>query len=92
MIDAVAVAGPGFKAPTSESLRTDLLLESVEDVMLVLAEFRSSWVETGCTIMSDGWTDQRNRTLINFLVSCSAGTMFLKLVDALEKVDCPTYL
>lgn len=57
MIDAVVVAGPGFKAPTSESLRTDLLLESVEDVMLVLAEFRSSWVETGCTIMSDGWTD-----------------------------------
>ena len=57
MIDAVAFASPGFKAPSLESLRTDLLLESVEDVMLVLAEFRSSWVETGCTIMSDGWTD-----------------------------------
>eukprot|EP00253_Pinus_taeda_P013226 PITA_13226 len=78
--------GPGFKAPTSESLRTDMLLESVQDVMLVLAEFRSSWVETGCTIMSDGWTDQRNRTLINFLVSCPAGTMFLKSVDASDKV------
>jgi len=86
MIDAIAAAGPGFKAPTSESLRTDMLLESVEDVMLVLAEFRSSWVETGCTIMSDGWTDQRNRTLINFLVSCPAGTMFLKSVDASDKV------
>ena len=55
--DAIAAAGPGFKAPTSESLRTDMLLESVEDVMLVLAKFRSSWVETGCTIMSDGWID-----------------------------------
>eukprot|EP00253_Pinus_taeda_P002771 PITA_02771 len=86
MIDAIAIAGPRFKAPTSESLRTDLLLESVEDVMLVLAEFRSSWVETGCTIMSDGWIDQRNRTLINFLVSWLANTMFLKSVDALEKV------
>eukprot|EP00253_Pinus_taeda_P002450 PITA_02450 len=78
--------GPGFKAPTSESLRTNMLLESVEDVMLVLAEFRSSWVETGCTIMSDGWTDQRNRTLVNFLVSCPAGTIFLKSVDASDKV------
>ena len=57
MIDAIAIAGPGFKAPTSESLRTDMLLESVEDVMLVLSEFRSSWVETGCMIMSDGWID-----------------------------------
>ena len=54
MIDAVVVVGPGFKAPSSESLRTILLLESVEDVMLVPAEFRSSWVEIGCTIMSDG--------------------------------------
>lgn len=87
MIDAVAIAGPGFKAPTSESLRTNLLLESVEDVMLVLAEFRSSWVETRCTIISDGWTDQRNRTLINFLVSCPVDTMFLKSMDASDKVN-----
>jgi len=63
-----------------------MLSESVEDVMLVLAEFRSSWVETRCTIMSDGWTDQRNIKLINFLVSCPAGTMFLKSVDASDKV------
>eukprot|EP00253_Pinus_taeda_P002338 PITA_02338 len=89
MIDAIAIAGPGFKAPTSESLRTYMLLESVEDVMLVLANFRSSWVETRCTIMSDGWTDQRNRNLINFLVSCPAGTMFLKSVDASDKVKTP---
>ena len=67
MVDAIAIACLGFKSPTSESLRTDLLLESVDDVMLILAEFRSSWAETGCTIMSDEWTDQRNRTLINFL-------------------------
>lgn len=32
--------------------------------------------------MSDGWTDRRNRTLINFLVSCEIGTIFLKSVDA----------
>jgi len=86
MIDAVAVVGLGFKAPTSESLRTDMLLESVDDVNLALVEFRTSWAETGCTIMSDGWTDQRNRTLINFLVSCPKGTMFLKSVDASDQV------
>ena len=42
MIDAAVVAGPRFKAPTSESLRTDMLLESVDDLSLVLAEFRTS--------------------------------------------------
>ena len=63
-----------------------ILIETVDDVNLALADFRSSWVETGCTIMSDGWTDQRNRALINFLVSCPKGTMFPKAVDASDKI------
>jgi len=36
--------------------------------------------------MSDGWTDQRNRTLINILVSFPIGKMFLKSLDASDKV------
>ncbi|PKI66875.1 hypothetical protein CRG98_012741 [Punica granatum] len=31
--------------------------------------------------MADGWTDQCKRTLINFLVYCPKGTVFLKFVD-----------
>ncbi|KAH1232957.1 hypothetical protein GmHk_09G025506 [Glycine max] len=34
--------------------------------------------------MSDGWTDRKNRTLINFLVNCSLGTQFVRSVDASE--------
>ena len=36
--------------------------------------------------MSDGWTDQRNHTIINFLVFCPWGTMFLKSFDASDRV------
>ncbi|XP_061375040.1 uncharacterized protein LOC133317217 [Gastrolobium bilobum] len=32
--------------------------------------------------MADGWTDRCRRTLINFLVYCPKGTIFLKSVDA----------
>ncbi|XP_004510496.1 uncharacterized protein [Cicer arietinum] len=32
--------------------------------------------------MSDGWTHIKNRTLINFLVNSTAGTMFVKSIDA----------
>jgi hypothetical protein len=32
--------------------------------------------------MSDGWTDGKGRTLLNFLVHCPKGSMFIKLVDA----------
>eukprot|EP00253_Pinus_taeda_P036308 PITA_36308 len=36
--------------------------------------------------MSDGWTDQKGRTLINFFVSCPKGTMFIKSVDASAQI------
>lgn len=32
--------------------------------------------------MLDGWTDQKGRSLIKFLVNCPMGTMFMKSVDA----------
>ncbi|XP_058741686.1 uncharacterized protein LOC131614076 [Vicia villosa] len=32
--------------------------------------------------MSDGWTDQKRRTIINFLVNSPMGTLFLKSIDA----------
>ncbi|XP_050222802.1 uncharacterized protein LOC126672894 [Mercurialis annua] len=43
--------------------------------------------------MADGWSDQRQRTLINFLVYCPAGISFVKSVDASNFVkDAPTLL
>ncbi|KAJ9670996.1 hypothetical protein PVL29_027128 [Vitis rotundifolia] len=32
--------------------------------------------------MSDGWTDRKERTLVNFLVNCSKSTMFMQSIDA----------
>ena len=40
------------------------------------------WKDMGCSIMTDGWTDRRRRTLINFLVNSPKGSVFLKSIDA----------
>ncbi|XP_028089479.1 uncharacterized protein LOC114289863 [Camellia sinensis] len=39
-----------------------------------------------CTIMGNGWTDGRHRTLINFFVYCPRGITFVKSVDASDVV------
>ena len=70
MIDAVAICGPGFKAPTEVELSRYLLDEMVKDMRVDLEENRKEWIAKGCTIMTNGWTNRRNRTLLNFLVSC----------------------
>ncbi|KAH1077183.1 hypothetical protein GLYMA_19G102600v4 [Glycine max] len=42
--------------------------------------------EYGCTIMSDAWTDRKQRCIINFFINSQAGIMFLKFVDGSDFV------
>ncbi|XP_031392355.1 uncharacterized protein LOC116204424 [Punica granatum] len=81
-IDAITSMGAGYKGPGFHDLRGYLLTKNVEEVRKYVDSYRSIWKETGCTIMADGWTYQCRRTLINFLVYCPKGTVFLKSVDA----------
>ena len=47
---------------------------------------REQWVKYGCIIMSDAWTDRKQRCIINFFVNSQAGIMFLKSVDGSDFV------
>ncbi|RWR73175.1 hypothetical protein CKAN_00143100 [Cinnamomum micranthum f. kanehirae] len=68
--------------PSYHDLRTRILKNIVEEVNDFMEHYKSSWTETGCSTMSDGWTDGKQRTLINFPVYCPKGVIFLKSVDA----------
>ncbi|KAG8375895.1 hypothetical protein BUALT_Bualt09G0006700 [Buddleja alternifolia] len=82
MFDAALAIGPGYKVPSYHDLRLPLLRDAKKELQLWIDNIRSLWEESGCTIMGDGWTDNRHRTLINFLVYCPRGTIFWKSVDA----------
>ena len=84
MFDAVCAFGSGYKAPLCNQMRGPYLAKCVEETRKFVDGFRTHWRETGCTIMADGWTDRKRRTLINFLVYCPKGTVFLKSVDATD--------
>ncbi|KAL0904189.1 hypothetical protein M5K25_026264 [Dendrobium thyrsiflorum] len=49
-------------------------------------EIKRTWSETGITIMSDGWSDIKNRSLINILINNPYGMMFLRSVEASDEV------
>ncbi|KAJ9691383.1 hypothetical protein PVL29_013537 [Vitis rotundifolia] len=40
------------------------------------------WKKNECSIISNGWTDRKERTLVNVLINCSKGTMFMQSIDA----------
>ena len=59
-----------------------LLRDAKREVQLIVDSHRSYWADISCTIMGDGWIDTRHRTLINFLVYCPKGIIFIRFVDA----------
>ena len=81
-ISKIASMGHGYTGPTYHALRVNLLKDCKLQVKLIIDNFQKTWAETGCTIMGDGWTDTRQRFLINFLVYSSKGISFIKSVDA----------
>ncbi|KAG8381166.1 hypothetical protein BUALT_Bualt06G0094100 [Buddleja alternifolia] len=86
MFDAAIAIGSGYKVPNYHALRIPLLRDAKKEVQLWVDSIRNTWAEYGCTIMGDGWSDNRDRTLINFLVYSPRGTVFWKSVDASDIV------
>jgi hypothetical protein len=92
MCDAIVVVGPGYKIPTFEELRGAILQEEKKDIKSRLPEFKQSWEISRCTVMSDGWIDRKGMSLLNFLVHCPRGTMFIKSIDASTHMKDATLL
>jgi len=81
MCDMIARYGVGYKPPSYHDIREKLLKQAVEKTDVVLEEYKEEWKRTGCTIMSDGWTDKKGHSICNFLVNSPKGTVFLYSLD-----------
>ena len=57
-----------------------------KEVQLLVDSYREAWAKVECTIMGDGWTNNIQRTLINFIVYCPKGISFVKSVDVSDIV------
>ncbi|KAK4283950.1 hypothetical protein QN277_000847 [Acacia crassicarpa] len=82
MVEAIGNYGKHLKPPSYHELRVPFLKKEIEETNKMLKKQKEEWVDFGCSIMSDAWTDKKNRTLINFMVNSPSGTMFVRSVDA----------
>ena len=82
MCHLIGKYGMGFKPPSYHEIREKYLKQEMTRMDEMLEEHKAEWKKTGCTIMTDGWTDKKRRSIINFLVNSPKGTVFLKSIDA----------
>ncbi|XP_006605739.1 uncharacterized protein [Glycine max] len=86
MVAAIGQYGPHLPIHSYHDIRVPLLKKEVEYTENLMKGYREQWVKYVCTIMSDAWTDRKQRCIINFLINSQAGTMFLKSVDGSDFV------
>ncbi|KAF5478442.1 hypothetical protein F2P56_005001 [Juglans regia] len=92
MVNAIGECGVGYKAPSSEKLRSTLLEKVKGDIHECYKKYRDEWKETGCTILCDSWSDGRTKSLAVFSITCPKGALFLKSVDVSGREDDAAYL
>eukprot|EP00253_Pinus_taeda_P024452 PITA_24452 len=84
--------GKGYVPLRSEVLRTTLLNKTKDKVTGKLAQIKESWKLIGCTILNDGWSNLCHRPLINVLVYSPQGVLFLKAVNATDRVKTSEFI
>ena len=87
-IEEVGSFGIGLKQPSPYEISTRVLKAEVEDIDKIKATHMTTWKQYGFTVMSDGWTERKSRSLINFLVK----TFFYKSIDVSESIKTGTFL
>lgn len=73
--------GMRYQTPTVEELKGWIFKEVMKEMHEHVNDIRKSWADTGCSILLDGWTDANGRELVNVLVDCPKGTLYLGSSD-----------
>ncbi|XP_047331598.1 uncharacterized protein LOC124935188 [Impatiens glandulifera] len=67
--------------PSSSMMEGKFLQDEVKQMHEYVNKIRDSWTNTGCSILLDGWFDENGRKLVNILVECPQGPVYLRSDD-----------
>eukprot|EP01018_Ginkgo_biloba_P020548 Gb_02890 [translate_table: standard] len=85
MVKAIMGAPSGYKPPSFEKLHTTLVDTEKSRVKEEVAPLKHAWSIDGCSIVMDGWTDIRNRPLLNIIVYSTSRPYFFRAIDCSGK-------
>ena len=82
----------GIEPPSPYEIKNKYLDMEHKDMEDYVNIQREKWKTYGCMIMSDGWTRPTKLSIINFMVYSKGSTIFLKSVDASDKIKDNKYI
>ncbi|KAL7177692.1 hypothetical protein ACSBR2_030955 [Camellia fascicularis] len=85
MATAINNAPKGYKSPNYEKVRTNLLDKEQSKVQQPLNPLMQDWNIHGVSIVSDGWSNLKNQTLINIMAVSGGKAIFINGHDVSSK-------
>ena len=82
----------GIEPPSPYEIKNKYLDIEYKDMENYVNVQRERWKTYGCTIMCNGWTGPTKFSIINFMVYLKGSTIFLKSVDAFDKIKDNKYI
>ncbi|GBG79132.1 hypothetical protein CBR_g28847 [Chara braunii] len=64
-----------------EGVRARMMDIIYHEVATLIAPKKAKWKDTGCTLMTDGATDQRNKPIMNFIAAGQSGPILIRTID-----------
>ncbi|GJS65228.1 hypothetical protein Tco_0679792 [Tanacetum coccineum] len=92
LLEVVGQFGPGLPPPTRYELSTLLLKEEVERTKNLVKRNKKEWKDEGCSIMTDAWSDQKRRSIMNLCVNSRMGTVFLSSKECSSEAHTSEYI
>ncbi|XP_047311139.1 uncharacterized protein LOC124914599 [Impatiens glandulifera] len=75
------MGNPNLIIPCDSDLKGRFLQDEVKHMQQYVQKIRDSWASTGCSILLDGWIDEDGRNLVNIIVECPQGPVYLQSAD-----------
>ncbi|KAK6933144.1 protein of unknown function DUF659 [Dillenia turbinata] len=92
MVSAIFAEGAALVGPSYHDLRGWILKNVFEEVKNETNKYMGVWGRTGCSILVDELKTEKGLTILNILVYCPEGTMFLRSIDASHMLHSTTAL
>ena len=85
MIQAISGAPKGYRIPRYDKARTMGLDMERAKINSALGKFTNDWSNYGVSVVSYGWTNVKDKPLINILGVSTSGAVFLSAHDYLDR-------
>ena len=88
----IIYVGMAIEPPSPYEIKSKYLKMKYKDMKTYVNIQREKWETYGCIIMCDGWTGPTKLSIINFMVYSKGSIIFLKSVDASDKIKDNKYI